>query len=141
MRRPGLIVAALGFFLVVAACAKPDPSRQVMNKEDALTASGFTFVPANTPQRQAAFSKLPPHKFIQQVRDGKVIYVYPDPTICVCIYVGGPRAYAAYRARVFDKQLANEQTTTADPGYLSSWDWSTWGDGYPMGWPYTELVN
>ena len=61
-----------------------------------LTASGFKFVPANTPQRQAAFKQLPPHKFSRQIRDGQVFYVYPDPTVCVCLYVGDQKAYATY---------------------------------------------
>ena len=29
-----------------------------MNKEDMLAASGFKFVPANTPERQAAFRSV-----------------------------------------------------------------------------------
>ena len=141
MRRLGSIVVALGLFIVVVACAKPDPSQQVMNKEDTLAASGFKFVPANTPERQAAFAKLPPHKFIRQVQGDKVIYVYADPTICVCLYVGGQRAYGAYRARVFDKRIADEQATTADAvSYMGSWNWAPWSDGYPMGWPYVDSM-
>ena len=46
----------------VGACDK----RQ--NKEDMLAAAGFTLVPANTPQRQASLSALPPHKFVHQAR-------------------------------------------------------------------------
>src|SRR5262245_47801495 len=130
MHRLGLTMAAIVLGLAAAGCT--DKSQQVMNKEDMMVASGFKFVPANTPERQAAFRQLTPHKFVRQVKGDKVIYVYPDPTICVCLYVGGQKAYAAYRARVFDKKIADEQVTTAnDLYYMNNWDWSPWAYGYP----------
>jgi len=139
MRQFGSMVGMLGLCLMAAACA--DPSQQVMNKEDMLAASGFKFVPANTPERQAAFTRLPPHKFMRQVQGDKVVYVYADPTICVCLYVGGQKAYGAYRARVFDKQLADERATTADAVYyMNGWNWNTWAVGYPVGWPYVDSI-
>ena len=70
-------LAVLVVCVAVSACAN-----QVQNKEDMLAASGFTVVPANTPQRQTSLTTLPPHKFVQQVRKNAVIYVYSDPTIC-----------------------------------------------------------
>ena len=137
MRLFGWTLAASAACLA-AGCA--DPSQKVMNKEDLMIASGFKFVPANTPERQAAFRQLTPHKFVRQMKGDKVIYIYPDPTICVCLYVGGPKAYAAYRARVFDKQIADEQQMTADTYSMASWDWSPWAYGYPYGWPYVDSI-
>ena len=93
----------------VSACAA-----QVQNKEDMLVAlAGFTLVPANTPQRQASLSALPPHKFVHQVRNNTVIYTYADPTICDCLYVGNQAAYDRYRQDVFVKHIADEQQMTA----------------------------
>jgi hypothetical protein len=132
------IVTATGLCLAAAGCN--DGSKVVMNKEDALVASGFKFVPANTPARQQAFRRLPPHKFIREVRGDKVLYVYADPTICVCIYVGGQKAYGRYRARVFDKQIADEQQMIASDMYMANWNWTLWADGYPMGWPYVDSI-
>jgi hypothetical protein len=140
MRQLGSTLAALGLCLAATACSG-DGSRRVMNKEDMLAASGFKFVPANTPERQAAFSKLPPHRFIREVRGDKVIYIYADPTICVCLYVGGQRAYGTYRGRALDKQIADEQVTVAnDMYYMNNWDWGPWAVGYPMGWPYVDSI-
>lgn len=130
------ILAAFGLCLVVTACG--DGSRTVMNKEDMLAASGFKFVPANTPARQEAFRQLPPHKFLREVNGDKVIYIYADPTICVCLYVGGQKAYGSYRARVFEKQIADEQATIASDMSMTNWNWALWADGYPMGWPYSD---
>jgi len=135
----GSVLAALGLCLAVTACNNPNSSRAVMNKEDMLAASGFKFVPANTPARQAAFQKLPPHQFVRQIKDGRVIWAYPDPTICVCLYVGGQKAYGTYQARRLDKQIADEQAMTAASNmYMANWDWGMWGYGYPIGWPYAD---
>jgi hypothetical protein len=73
----------LGILVALSACAA-----QVQNKEDMLAAAGFKAVPANTPQRQASLAKLPPHRFVHQMRNNTMIYVYADPTICDCLYVG-----------------------------------------------------
>lgn len=135
--RFGSILAAS---LCLAATACTDGSKAVMNKEDMLAASGFKFVPANTPARQEAFRRLPPHKFVREVRGDRVLYVYADPTICVCIYVGGQKAYGTYRARVLDKQLADEKAMIASDMSMASWNWGLWADGYPMGWPYNDPV-
>ena len=131
--RFGSILTAMGLCLAATACN--DGSRAVMNKEDMLTASGFKSVPANTPARQASFKQLPAHRFSRQIRDGRVFYVYPDPTVCVCLYVGDQNAYATYRANVFAKNLADEQQMTAQTMEMESFDWGPWG-GYPYGWYY-----
>jgi len=119
--------------LTAAACESPQ--QKIANKEDMLTASGFKFVPANTPARQQAMSQLPPHKFSREIRDGRVFYAYPDPTVCNCLYVGDQKAYGNYRANVFAKNLADEQAMTANEMSMASWDWGPWG-GYPYGWYY-----
>src|SRR5262245_10449239 len=99
--------ALLAVCATVSACAA-----QVQNKEDMLAAAGFTVVPANTPQRQASLSSLPPHKFVRQVRNNVVVYTYADPTICDCLYVGNQAAYDRYRENVFVKHIADEQQMT-----------------------------
>jgi hypothetical protein len=108
--------------LAVSACAA-----QVQNKEDLLAAAGFTLVPANTPQRQASLTALPPHKFVRQVRNNVVIYTYADPTICDCLYVGNQAAYDRYRQEVFAKNIANEQQMTAQ---INEMEWGPWGPGW-----------
>jgi hypothetical protein len=124
-RKMPRIKPRLAFFvvcLVMSACAN-----QVQNKEDMLAAAGFTLVPANTPQRQASLSALPPHKFVHQVRNNAVIYTYADPTICDCLYVGNQVAYDHYRQDVFVKHVADEQQMTAQ---INQMDWGPWGPGW-----------
>jgi len=132
MNKLGATLVVLG---LLAATACETPQQKIAKKEDMLTAAGFKFVPANTPARQAALKQLPPNKFSRQIRDGRVFYVYPDPTVCGCLHVGDQTAYGTYRANVFQKNLADEQAMTANEMSMNSWDWGPWG-GYPMGWYY-----
>ncbi len=134
MKRIATLSLVLGMGAAVAACQ--NPQQVIANKEDMMVAAGFKFVPANTPQRQQAFRSLPPHKFSREIKNGQVFYVYPDPTVCVCIYVGNAAAYGKYRNNVFQKNLADEQQMTADENAMNDWDWGPWG-GYPYpGWYY-----
>ena len=130
----GSMFAILGLCAAVAACQ--NPQQVIGNKEDMMAAAGFKFVPANTPARQASFKNLPPHKFSREIKNGQVFYVYPDPTVCVCLYVGSQQAYAKYQGNVFQKNLADEQQMTANINSMNDWDWGPWG-GYPYpGWYY-----
>ena len=134
MVKVGSILAILGLCAAVAACQ--NPQQVIGNKEDMMAAAGFKFVPANTPARQNSFKNLPPHKFSREIKNGQVFYVYPDPTVCVCLYVGNQAAYAAYQKNVFQKNLADEQQMTANINSMNDWDWGPWG-GYPYpGWYY-----
>jgi len=133
--RFGSILASLALCLSATACAG---TSRVANKEDMLAASGFKFVPANTPARQQAMQSLPPHRFVREARGDRVIYVYADPTICDCLYVGGQKAYGTYRTRLLNRQLADEQTTVATDMSMVHWDWAQWAAGYPADWPYSD---
>lgn len=137
MKRFGLAAIALIGLLAMTACQST--SQHVEHKEDLLAASGFKAVPANTPERQAMFKTLPPHKFLKEIKGDKIIYIYPDPTICACLYIGNSTAYSAYRKSMFDKKLADEQQMTANEiSYVNDqWDWGPWGPAFGPGWPYT----
>jgi hypothetical protein len=115
-------LVSLAVCAAVAGCTQP-----VQNKEDLLAAAGFTLVPANTPQRQASLSALPPHKFVHQIRKNLMVFTYADPTICDCLYVGNQAAYDRYRQDVFEKHIANEQQMTAQ---MNEMDWGPWGPGW-----------
>jgi hypothetical protein len=117
------VLAVLGVCAAVSAC-----TAAVQNKEDMLAAAGFTLIPANTTERQGALASLLPHKFIHQTRNGRVVFVYADPTICDCLYIGDQAAYDRYRANVFAKNLANEQAMTAQ---INEMNWGPWELGGP----------
>jgi hypothetical protein len=125
---PRFTGSLVAFAMCVAVSACVSQAQRVQNKEDMIAASGFTLVPANTPQRQDSLASLPPHKFVRQVRGDKVIYTYADPTICGCLYVGDQAAYGRYRENVFQKRLADEQQMTAEMN--QNLDWGPWGPGW-----------
>ena len=115
---------AISFGLALAGCQSMPQA--VQQKEDLLSAAGFTPQPANTPQRLAAMKKLPPNKFVQQTNNSQMVYVYADPIVCQCVYFGNQAAYAQYRQMVFQQRLANEQQMTAVMAQ-DSFDFGPWG--------------
>lgn len=125
MTKSASVLAILGTCVALAACGQA-----VQNKEDMLAAAGFTLVPANTPQRQAALSAMPPHKFVRQQQGNRVLYTYADPTICDCLYIGDQAAYGRYRQNVFQQNIANEQALTAQMNQLTAMDWGPWGEAW-----------
>jgi hypothetical protein len=131
MNKLGVTFLVLGA-LVLTACQSPQ--QKVAQKEDMLAASGFKFLPVNTPARQAAFRQLPPNKFSQETRDGRTFYVYPDPTVCGCLYVGDQKAYGTYNFNLLQKNLADQRAEAAN-AMVATMDWGPWG-GYPVGWYY-----
>jgi hypothetical protein len=98
---------AVGAAFLAAACANPGAGGSA--REDMLTAAGFVQKNADTPTRIAALKSLPPHKFLSRTKNGSVKYLYADPTVCGCIYVGGQYAYDQYRRMATQQSVADEQ--------------------------------
>lgn len=118
----------------VALAACETMAQRVDTKEDTLAAAGFTMLPANTPQRLAELHKLPPNKFVPQTTGDTTKYVYADPVVCNCLYIGDQKAYGAYRQDVLAKKIADEQQMTAMT-YQNNWDWGSWDWGpWGGGW-------
>jgi len=120
--------------LALAACATPQ--QQVSDKEDNLAAAGFTVRPADTGAREAMLHQLPADRFVERVHGADVHYVYADPLVCNCLYVGSQQAYDQYKRHMQQQHLADEQEMTAqmynDPAW--NWgDWGPWGPGYEWG--------
>ena len=128
-------VAALGAFLAsLGALAACQTQRQIVtDREDHLAAAGFIVRPANTPERKAMLARLPPHKFVKRDKNNDIHYVYADPLVCGCLYVGSQQAYGQYRQYQQQKQLADEQQMAAESYSDSSWNWGGWGGGMGMG--------
>lgn len=117
----GLLLGACG----LTACQTQQ--QQVEQREDLLSAAGFIVRPANTPERQAMLNRLPPHKFVQRVNGDVVHYVYADPLVCGCLYVGTQQAYNQYKANQLQQHLADEQQMAADTYSDAAWNWGAWG--------------
>jgi hypothetical protein len=89
-----LLVAVVGLCVAGTAC-----DRDIKDKENLLAASGFKATPLRSPAQQASFKTLPAHKLTRKVHTGKTFWVYPDPTICACLYIGDQAAYNRYQQK------------------------------------------
>src|SRR5271154_5289335 len=118
--------------LSIGALAACQTQQQIVSaREDNLAAAGFIVRPANTPERQAMLHRLPPHQFIQRVNGDVIHYVYADPLVCGCLYVGTQQAYNQYKANQLQQNLADEQQMTAQTYSDAAWNWSAWGPWSP----------
>jgi hypothetical protein len=121
-----LMLAAVGAML--SACVSQQET--VRGREDLLAAAGFTVRPANTPARQAGLRALPANRFVQQARGDRVVYLYADPLVCNCLYIGDPAAYGRYQQEMLQRQIARDRLMTAEMNADAAWDWGPWGWGY-----------
>ncbi len=135
-------IAAL-LLCVGALTACETPKQIVTEHEDNLSAAGFIIRPANTPERQQMLARLPPHKFIQRVNGDTIHYIYSDPLVCGCLYVGTQQAFNQYKLNQQQQRLADEQQMSAqmyaDPAWRGD-AWGPWGPGLmPYGFVYGPL--
>jgi hypothetical protein len=126
VRHVGRWAVLLGAVTVtLAACQSAPPDYGA--REDQLAAAGFILKPANTPQRHAMMARLPAHRFVMRQQGGTVQYVYADPLVCDCLYVGTQQAYSQYRANQLQQNLASERQLAAITFADSAWSWDAWG--------------
>jgi len=119
---------------VLAACtlaACQTQQQRIESREDMLAAAGFVIKPANTPQRQQMLTRLPANKFVQRQNGDTIHYVYSDPIVCGCLYVGTQQAYNQYKANQLAQHLADEQQMSAQMYSDAAWNWDAWGPWGP----------
>ena len=97
----------MGAALVAGACANTGGA--ISQKEDMLLSAGFVSKKIDATAQMANLKSLPPHQFVAKNRNGRTRYLYADPTVCGCIYVGDQNAYDQYR-----QQMAARRTATDD---------------------------
>jgi hypothetical protein len=137
-RRHFRLATAAVFLTVVAALAACQTPQQIVTQhEDNLAAAGFIIRPANTPERKAMLSRLPPNRFVKREKGDSIHYIYADPLVCGCLYVGTQQAYGQYKQHQQQEHLADEQQMTADSYSDAAWTWNAWGPwgpGYGFGY-------
>jgi hypothetical protein len=138
-QRRAFRLSCIGLFAVgIGALGACQTQQQAVKQhEDNLAAAGFIIRPANTPERKAMLSRLPPNKFVKREKGDTVHYVYADPLVCGCLYVGSQQAYGQYKQDQQQKHLADEQQMTADSYSDAAWNWNEWGPwgpGYGFGY-------
>lgn len=113
-----LIVAISTLCVGVAACESDAKFRENM-----LASAGFKAIPPKTPAQVASLQSLPPHKLTRTTQKGKTVWVYSDPTVCGCLYVGNQAAYDAYQKKQTQRAMLDMSTITTP---VQDWDVSPW---------------
>lgn len=114
--------------IAATSCTTTDT---INTKEDNLAAAGFILRPANTAKRKSMLASLPPNKFFKSVHGDDVKYVYADPIVCKCLYVGTQQAYGQYQQAAQQEKIANRRMLAAELYSDDDWDWNAWGPWGP----------
>jgi hypothetical protein len=94
--RHALLVSLILAAAAAAGCAALQAA-ETPSTEEFLSAAGFQTEAVDTPEKLADLQTLPARQLLPQTRDGKTFYVYLDPSVCHCLYVGGEPEYRRYQ--------------------------------------------
>src|SRR5262245_60870039 len=93
----GTVVFMVTLALIAASCASIRAGH-TRATEEMLAAVGFHMRPADTPERLADLQRIPPRKLTAYSQAGNpTYYVYSDPDVCHCLYVGNEPQYQAFQ--------------------------------------------
>ena len=97
--RRARISAILAMLTLSDAPAQINESRDALPPptDNLLTLSGFVPRFADTPAKLAHLRRLPADRVVTRTVNGKTSYLYADPVMCRCIYVGSPQAWQTYQ--------------------------------------------
>lgn len=109
----------------IIACAST-PTRQPVDMEKLLQASGFTKAVADTPEKLDQLKKLPQRKLAPHEDGNKVFYIYADVEKCRCAYAGDQKAYEKYQQLAEKKQLSEEDRQYVERNRQRQTDWGDW---------------
>lgn len=123
----------LSFLIVCAASlAACRSTRQApTHVEDTLSEAGFAVRPADTARRLAILNSLPPNRLVWFQRGNMVNYVYADPGVCKCLYVGTADAYEKWKSTAQPRSMTQERPLAARAYPGDAWNWGTWGPWPP----------
>jgi hypothetical protein len=130
--RIGRLVPVILAFALLFTTSCATTSGASKSKQSLLLEAGFKAMPASSQVQQAVLGKLKPDKFSTVQRNGKTMYVFPDPANNT-LYAGYISNYQRYKQLVQASNLAyTEQQLDDATGYFgnksSNWkNWSTDG--------------
>ena len=112
--------------LVLSGCAAIERSN-ITQTENTLAAAGFVVKPGSNAEQTAMIAKAPLNKISMRTEGTRVSYIYPDPTVCQCLYVGGQAAYGRYQQLAIQQRIADDQVNAAELNADSGFGWGPWG--------------
>ncbi len=109
------------------------------NMEFQLHEAGFKILLADTQERQNLLTGLPAGKVSRLPMGGTVYYMYPDPVVCSCLYVGREQEMMKLQKLGADMQRSNQNLLIHEIGENEQ---AQWGPSGPYGnagyWPLTN---
>ena len=109
------------------------------NMEFQLHEAGFKILLADTQERQNLLTGLPSGKISKLPLGGTVYYMYPDPVVCSCLYVGREQELMKLQKLGIDMQRSNQALLIHEIGENEQ---AQWGPAGPYGnsgfWPLTN---
>lgn len=122
----------LPFFLL--GCAQIERSTP-RSMETELSLAGFKVMAADTAEKQKMLHTLPPRSITRIVRPDNTYYIYADPDLCACLYVGREAEYDHFSRLGVEREISDQQlrANEVQQGYAAGWSpagpWGGWGWG------------
>jgi hypothetical protein len=79
---------------ILAGCLFAAPAGAQAN---VMIQAGFMLKAADTPRKMEILRSLPPDTFVRRTRQGRLYWLYAQPDLCQCAYVGNQQAMDNYR--------------------------------------------
>jgi hypothetical protein len=87
--------------------------RGIMRHENNLMIAGFVEHRVETYNLQTKLDLLPSHHLLRSMQGETIQYIYADPDVCDCLYVGSQQAYDLYQKQRLARHLADQRALTA----------------------------
>ena len=110
--------STLALALAAALVAFGAPA-QTLKRDRLLEQSGFIMRPADTPRKLARLKRVPPLQFVRRSTPRGRYYLFADPKLCACVFVGNQRAMDNFQSQLVKvpaSELAPMQAVPAAHG-------------------------
>ena len=107
--------------------------------EEQLRAAGFKIMLADTAERQRMLTSLPPETVTRIARPDNTYYIYPDPVVCNCLYVGLEPQFDQLQQLTADLATSNRAMISHEIAENQQAGWAPSGPWGNMG--YWGLTN
>jgi len=103
--------------------------------ESELSLAGFKVLLADTSEKQQMLHTLPAKTVTRVDRPDNTYYIYADPDLCSCLYVGRQAEYDRFTSLGIERQISNEQLMANEMaedrkvGWGPTGPWGYWGWG------------
>jgi hypothetical protein len=98
--------------------------------EAELNLAGFKVMAADTAEKQTMLHTLPPRTVTRIVRPDNTYYIYADPDLCACLYVGRAQEYDHLTRLGAERQISDEQLLANEAAQNQAAGWGpvgAWG--------------